>query len=53
MIRSINKIGADIKGIFIAIDKGDNVQKIRMEHDFDIHTMVKIEIRNKDIILKS
>ena len=42
-----------IKGVFIAIDKGKCVQKIRDEFDICIEALVTIDIIEGNVVIKS
>lgn len=52
VLLSLKKIGVQVKGVVIAVDKGDAVQQLRNELDIPIHSLVNIEVQNEEIILK-
>jgi adenine phosphoribosyltransferase len=48
----LKKIGVIIKGIFIAIDKGNVAEKIKNEYDVTINTLVNIDVIDGKVLIK-
>jgi len=53
VITVLKKIGVIIKGIFIAIDKGNVAEKIKEEYDVTIHILVNIDVIDGKVIIKN
>jgi hypothetical protein len=43
----------DVKGVFIAVYKGDCIEQIRREFNIPVTTLVKIKIENNKVIIES
>lgn len=53
VITVLKKIGVTIKGIFIAIDKGNVAEKIKDEYDVNIKTLVNIDVIDGKVLIKN
>lgn len=49
----LKKMGVIVKGVFIAVDKGNCTQKISDEFDVQIKALVTIDVVKGDIVIKS
>jgi adenine phosphoribosyltransferase len=52
VLSALNKIGADIKGVFIAINKGNSLEDIKNKYNIKIDILANVEIINDKIIIK-
>ncbi len=52
ILKAFNKIGVDIKGIFIAVDKGNNAKKIKESFNVNIDTLVNIDVIKGKVVIK-
>lgn len=48
----LKKIGVDIKGVIIAVDKGKCAQKISKEFNLEIKTLVNIDVIDGKVVIK-
>ena len=48
----LKTIGVIVKGIFIAIDKGNVAEKIKAEYDVTIDTLVNIDVIDGEVVIK-
>jgi adenine phosphoribosyltransferase len=53
VLSSIKKIGVNIKGVFIAVDKGKSAQKISDDFDILIKTLVTIDVVDGEVVIKA
>lgn len=51
VLKGLNKLNVITKGVFIVVDKGNAVNKIREEFNVPITTLLKIEIKNDKVII--
>jgi len=47
------KIGITVKGVYIAVNKGEELNKIKKEYNIDIDVIVDIEVKNNKVIIKN
>lgn len=52
VLTALRKIGVIIKGVFIAVDKGDIARKIMEESNVTIDTLVNIEVIDGKVVIK-
>jgi adenine phosphoribosyltransferase len=52
VLKVLVKMGVIIKGVFIAVDKGNTADKIKQEYDIFINTLVNIDIIDGKVIIK-
>ena len=52
VIPALKKIGVDLKGIIIVVDRGSIAKKLMEEFDVNIDAIVKINIINDKIVIK-
>ncbi|MCX6664486.1 MAG: hypoxanthine/guanine phosphoribosyltransferase [Euryarchaeota archaeon] len=52
VLSALQKIGVVVKGVFIAIDKGNVAPAIEKEYGIKIHTLVDIEVVDGKVIFK-
>jgi adenine phosphoribosyltransferase len=50
-LKALNKIGAEVKDIVCAIERGDGKKRVKRETGFEVKTLVKIEVDDKVKIL--
>jgi adenine phosphoribosyltransferase len=53
VIEALQKIGVILKGVFIAVDKGDRAEKIRTTSNVDIHSLVRIDVIDGRVVIKN
>ena len=53
VLSSLKTTGVVVKGVIIAVDKGDSAKKIMDETKVSIHTIVDIELTNDKVIIKN
>ena len=53
VIAALKKIGVKIQGIFVAVDKGNNAEKIKQEYDIPINILVNIDVVDGKVIVKN
>lgn len=47
------KIGVIVKGVFIAVNKGEEANKIKKEYNIDIDILIDIEVKNNKVVIKN
>jgi adenine phosphoribosyltransferase len=52
VLSAFQKMGVILKGVFIAIDKGDCARSISREFNINIKTLVNLEVKNGRVIVK-
>lgn len=49
----LKKMGVNVKGVFIAVNKGDCAQKISREFNIQIKALVNIDVFDGNVVIKS
>jgi adenine phosphoribosyltransferase len=49
----LEKMGVNVKGVFIAIDKGDCCRKIRDEFDIEVIAIMRFDVVNGTVVIQS
>ena len=52
VLSALRKMEVNVKGVFIAVDKGSRGKKITTEFRIDVHSLVEIDIADGTIIIK-
>jgi len=52
VLSALRKMEVNVKGVFIAVDKGSRGKKITTEFRIDVHSLVEIDIVDGTIIIK-
>jgi len=52
VIKAFDKMGVDVKGVFIAVDKGNVAGEIMKDSNVSINTLVNIDIVNGKVVIK-
>lgn len=47
------KTGVIVKGVFIAVNKGEELDKIKKEYNIDIDAIIDIEVKNNRVVIKN
>lgn len=53
VLQALKTIEIDVKGVFIAINKGSALAKIRKEFNIDIDVLIDIDVINDKIVIKA
>lgn len=53
VLTALKKMGVIIKGVFIAIDKGDVTGKIKDEYKVNIITLINIDVIDGEVVIKT
>jgi len=51
VINGLKKLNADIKDIVCVIERGNGVKKVKEKTNYDVKTLVKIDIKNGKVVL--
>jgi len=49
----LKQMGVTIKGVFIAVDKGNCAQRISNEFNIQIKTLINIDVVEGDVVIKA
>ncbi len=53
VLSAMKQTNIDVKGVFIAVYKGDCIEQIRKEFSIPVTTLVKVKIVNEKVIIES
>jgi len=53
VLSAFKKIGVNVKGIFVAVDKGNASAEIKKEYKIDIKALASIDIINGKVVIKN
>jgi len=53
VLSAFKKIGVNVKGIFVAIDKGEASKEIKDEYNIDVDALVNIDVINGKVVIKN
>lgn len=53
VLTALKKMEVTIKGVFIAVDKGNIAEKIRDEYNIAINTLVNIDVVDGEVVIKT
>jgi len=52
VLEALEKMGVNVKAVFIAINKGEHLEKIQQEYNIKIQTIINIKIEKGKIVIK-
>jgi len=53
VLSAFKKIGVNVKGIFVLIDKGESAKEIKNEYNVDVKALASIDIINGKVVIKN
>jgi len=53
VLKAFDKMGVDVKGVFIAVDKGDVAEEIMKDSNVSINTLVNIDVVDGEVVIKN